>query len=216
MEKKEREGTPEPVQGRKHQGVDCIYQENAILKPIELWDKPEEMTKQEQTSFYIDRPPTPRFIPTKVGIDVYTQIGDGELFDFESEVEPILQVLVGKTLEHARMEVLEESELSMMREHQQEFERMRDSELMEAQRMEAEEKRRSDESDRRKTEAKIALDQKKIAHQKYVSRVLSKAYLSNLKDKTFKMLRSQGVFRDEGERRILGDVSQSIESNTVN
>jgi hypothetical protein len=47
-----------------------------------------------------------------------TQIFDGdvELFDFEKEVEPMLNVLVLKTLEQARMEVLEEEELKIMKE----------------------------------------------------------------------------------------------------
>jgi hypothetical protein len=47
----------------------------------------------------MDRPPTPLFIPMKIGVDVETQIAAGDLFDFNFEVEPILEVLVGKTLE---------------------------------------------------------------------------------------------------------------------
>lgn len=38
-------------------------------------------------------------------MDVETQVDVDELFDFDLEVEPILQVLVGKTLEHAMLEV---------------------------------------------------------------------------------------------------------------
>ena len=46
-----------------------------------------------------------------------TQIyeGDEELFNFNEEVEPMLNVLVLKTLEQARMEVLEEEELKIMK-----------------------------------------------------------------------------------------------------
>jgi hypothetical protein len=35
----------------------------------------------------------------KTGQDVETQIWDGELFNFDYEVEPMLQVLIGKALE---------------------------------------------------------------------------------------------------------------------
>lgn len=35
---------------------------------------------------------------------------DPDLFDFRAEAEPILQVLVGKALEHARIEVIEDYE----------------------------------------------------------------------------------------------------------
>ena len=65
-----------------------------------------------QTEIKIDRPQTPRFMPRKRGVDKKTLTEDNEfIFDFDTDVEPILSVLCGKTLEHARMEVLEECEL---------------------------------------------------------------------------------------------------------
>ena len=60
--------------------------------------------------YYVDRPPTPEYKPIEAGIDVGTQINDLELFDFLLEVEPILQVLVGKTLGQAQIELREEDE----------------------------------------------------------------------------------------------------------
>jgi len=42
---------------------------------------------------------------------------DDDLFDFELEAEPILEVLIGKALENARMEVIEEYEEEQMRAH---------------------------------------------------------------------------------------------------
>jgi len=54
-------------------------------------------------------------MPVKIGDDKETQIWDGELFNFDYEVEPILQVLMGKALERGRMEVLEEEELRTMK-----------------------------------------------------------------------------------------------------
>lgn len=170
-----REGTPEPIEGRKHISVDCIRGDDAILKPLELYDKPPDREIDVQTNFYIDRPPTPRFIPSKNGTDIETQIWDGDLFDFDTEVEPILQVIVGKTLEQSRMEVLEEEELKSMKKHQLEFERLRDAELLEAQRLEEEERRREEEIRRRKQELTIVYEQKKLSHQKYISRIISKA-----------------------------------------
>lgn len=43
------------------------------------------------------------------------------IFDFDREVEPIVEVIVGKTLEQAMMEVLEEEELKNLRQHQVRF-----------------------------------------------------------------------------------------------
>ncbi|KAL7993082.1 hypothetical protein Chor_017338 [Crotalus horridus] len=40
------------------------------------------------------------------------------LFDFDIEVKPMLEVLVGKTIEQALLEVMEEEELANLRAHQ--------------------------------------------------------------------------------------------------
>ena len=63
-----------------------------------------------------------------------TQIFDAdyELFNFDEEVEPMLNVLCLKTLEQARMEVLEECELTTMKKQKKEYEEVRNAELVEA------------------------------------------------------------------------------------
>jgi len=82
--------------------------------PVTTTIKPKPLTFniEVQTDEYIDRPQTPLFWPEKTGVDVYTQIEDGELFNFDEEVEPILNCLLSKTLEQSRMEVerLEDAE----------------------------------------------------------------------------------------------------------
>ena len=71
----------------------------------ELSDKMPEVENTTQTDPLLDRPPEPLFMPAKSGVDVETQVDVDELFDFDLEVEPILEVLVGKTIEHAMLEV---------------------------------------------------------------------------------------------------------------
>lgn len=85
-----------------------------------MTDKPPTDEQGIATEFYLDRPPVPLFqpkMPAKENCKA-TQIydADAELFDFDKEVEPMLNVLVLKTLEQARMEVLEEEELKIMKE----------------------------------------------------------------------------------------------------
>ena len=53
-------------------------------------------------------------MPRVMGVSKKTLIEDNELFIYEDEVEPILSVLCGKTLELARMEVLQEEEIAEM------------------------------------------------------------------------------------------------------
>merc|ERR1719262_1572799 len=144
---KKRPHTPEAVAGRKHMDI----QTDSYME--ELTERTVEFEAETQTDFLLDRPPSPLFMPAKIGIDIETQIEVGELFDFDVECEPVLEVLVGKTLEQSMMEVLEEEELESLRRHQEDFEKKRQAEILEVQRMEAAEKRRSDEMQRRMAQA---------------------------------------------------------------
>jgi predicted RNase H-like nuclease (RuvC/YqgF family) len=64
-----------------------------------------------------------------------------QLFDFDVEVEPVLEVLVGKTVEQALIEVLEEEELEALRVQQRRFRELRASEKAEQQRLEKQDRR---------------------------------------------------------------------------
>ena len=61
--------------------------------------RPEETEVKVQTDDFVPRPPTPPYIAKKTGIDKITQIEDYDLFDFDEEVQPILDVLLSKTVE---------------------------------------------------------------------------------------------------------------------
>ena len=61
----------------------------------------------------MDRPASPLFVRAKTGVDVVTQILPGDLFDFDLEVEPVLEVLVGKTIHVAMLELMQEEELEV-------------------------------------------------------------------------------------------------------
>lgn len=122
--------TPEPVPGRIHMDIQTE-------KYVEiLTDKPPSKEEGVATEFYLDRPPVPLFqpkMPSKENCKA-TQIfdQDPDLFDFDAEIEPMLNVLVRKTLEQARMMVLEEEELRVMKEQKKEYEEIRNAELIEA------------------------------------------------------------------------------------
>jgi hypothetical protein len=100
--------TPEPLQGR--QNIDI--QTDQFVE--ELTDKAPCYEIGCQTEIKIERPQTARHMPKKAGVDKKTLVEDNELFIYDLEVEPILSVLCGKTLELSRMEVLEEEELREM------------------------------------------------------------------------------------------------------
>ena len=54
-------------------------------------------------------------------MDNWTQVGDYDLFDYDREVQPILNVLVNKTLEQAVLEVEEDVEILQIRKYKREY-----------------------------------------------------------------------------------------------
>lgn len=137
-----------------------------------------------------------------------TQIdeGDAELFDFNAESEPLLNVLCSKTLEQARMEVLEEKELEIIQAQQKEYEEQVNAELIIAQRYEAAEKRCKEEVDRRKRQDKGRKEERRFAHMKLNARKISKIYLAGIREEAFGQLSSAGVLVKPLERAIHEEV----------
>ncbi|KAI9100520.1 radial spoke 3 protein [Phlyctochytrium arcticum] len=188
--------TPDPVPGRKHMDIQTeLYLE-------ELSDKVPEAYAATQTDAFLDRAPSPLYIPQKSGMDVATQVYEGELFDFDYEVQPILEVLVGKTIEQALMEVHEEEELELLRRHQITFEERRNAELAEVQRLEDAERRRTEEKERRLAEQIKILKEKQDTAEKIAARAFAQSYLQNLVPSVFQSLQASGYFYDSVEREI--------------
>lgn len=80
-----------------------------------------EVDVKTQTDDFHPRPQTPQYVPKKTGIDKDTQIGDYDLFDYDREVQPILNVLLTKTIEQSLLEVEEETELEEIRKFKQDY-----------------------------------------------------------------------------------------------
>lgn len=84
---------------------------------------------------------TKKLLLAKIGVDVATEINDGELFDFDCEVQPILEALIGRTLQQALNEVVHEEEIAELREQQQKMQATREAEMAELRRLEDKEKK---------------------------------------------------------------------------
>lgn len=157
-----------------------------------------------EPDYFIDKAPEATFIPNEKGQNKATQIfdGDRDLFDYENEVEPVLQVLVGKAIEHARIEVIEEYEARLLKEHKVRFLQLKEAELMETQRLEEARSRKNDEIDRRNLQSRttknfsIALEKKRIA------RTFAKDFLKSFKKDTLKMMIDIGTLRKPSELSV--------------
>ena len=198
---------PRPPKGRENLGVNT--------SPVASTIRPKPLTFEMgvQIDMYVDRPQTPLFWPQKTGIDVESQIEDGELFHFDDEVEPILNVLLSKVLEQSRMEVLEEEEIKEMKKKQREFEEIRNRELTEVQKLEDKEARELAEKNRRVAQKKIEKDNRIINQKKLFARTFAKEYLSKIKQNTLKQLEQRGVFRSPMESQYQNNLLNYIYQN---
>lgn len=194
-----RDQSPEAVEGRQHIEVQTdLYLE-------ELTEKAQETDMQTQTDAFLDRPPSPLFIPAKTGVDIATQIEEGELFDFDLEVQPILEVLVGKTIEQSLLEVMEEEELKAIRSQQKKFQDIRNAELAEQQRLEEQSKRRREEKERRVRQQREVIQKETETVEKMAATNYAKNYLQDLVPEVFDSLESSGYFFDVVEREVESD-----------
>jgi len=188
--------TPEPVPGRQHVEVQTQeYYED-------LQDRPVEHTISTQTDTVTDRPTSPLFKPQPFGVSKATWIDRHDLFDFDQEVEPILEVLVGKTVDMALMEVLEEQELQRLAALKNAFEQKRNAMIVTIQRAEAAEQRRLMEKAQRLEQAtKRRLENQQQERQQSAGE-MAKEYLMTATNNIFTKLENQGHFYDPVKREV--------------
>lgn len=160
---------------------------------------------ETQTDEFEPLPPPKPYVPKKTGIDVSTQVDLDELFDFNLEVQPILDVIVNKTLEQARLEVEEEEELNLIRSTRLQYDA--------AQAAERDRIARLEEAQRRKfqnKEARVAREQERVAkehtaYRKVGSVQLIKAVLAELHAKVYEDLETTGFFPNMLEEEVRED-----------
>lgn len=185
-----RPATPPPAPGRRHHPI----QTDHYLE--ELFDKGVELEVGVQTDLLLDRPATPLYVCAKTGADAHTQVYPGDLFDFDVEVQPILEVLVGKTSEQALAEVAQEEELAVLREQQRRYCELRDAELAERQRLAAQHLRLHQEKERRVSEAHEAQTSAVEARERSAAAVLMQGYVAELLPSVLAGLRHRGYLQD--------------------
>ncbi|XP_012267410.2 radial spoke head protein 3 homolog B isoform X2 [Athalia rosae] len=193
-----RAGSPPPVSGRKHEPV----QTETFLE--ELFEKPDEFEVGTQTDHFLDRPPTPVYCPVSAGTDESTQIYPGDLFDYDVEVQPILEVLVGKTIEQSLIEVLEEEELAALREQQRKFLELRAAEKAEEQRLEEQERRYREEKCRRLRQHEEAAKTQQETEERVAAAVLLTGYIAELLPAVLEGLKMSGFLLDEIKADVEG------------
>ncbi|KAH7830089.1 putative radial spoke head protein 3 [Monocercomonoides exilis] len=161
----------------------------------ELSDKVPEFDVQTQTDYFLDQSTVPVFNPIKTGVDAGTQIDD-DFFDFDFECEPLLEVLIGKTLEQSLLEVMEEEEIRGMRMAREEMRERREEEERIVREEEEREARRWEEKERRLAQERERKEKERVVGSKVMAVAFAHDLLKSLPSAVNGSLQSAGFFAD--------------------
>jgi radial spoke head protein 3 len=110
------------------------------------------------------------------------QIERGDLFDFDLEVKPLIEILVGRSVVSAMNELQEEKEREERKHNLDKYQKKRNAELMVTQRLEAKHKRKLEEAERRRLQKELFVKNQKEAGKKIIARRNAKESLLGLKN----------------------------------
>lgn len=179
--------------------------------------KPQSKVNETQTDEFKERPDTPEYIPRKTGVDRSTQVEDtSELFIFDEEVQPMLHVIVSKTIEQSLFELEREEELKNL---EAEIEKYHYSKLIEAQWI----RKREEETIADTCIKDLALKGMKEKHaaenavrSKVASRQTMLQIIPNMIDEITSELFENGTWRQPGQDYITNEFLPNIYSEIRN
>jgi len=168
---------------------------------IEQVEPTESRDESEQTDVFLPEPPIKEYytrnLPKKTGVDVSTQIEpEDQLFNFDLEVEPLLNVLISKTLEVSLMEVEEEEELKAIREDKARYIKERLEEQQQIMKEEELEVQRVRAKDQQKKAEQERVEREREVSAKVFSCLSVKALVAKSKSAAFDAMDKSGVFYD--------------------
>jgi len=141
-------------------------------------------------------------VPKKTGIDKITQIEDHDLFDYDVEVQPILNVLLNKTIEQSCLEVEEEHELEQIRKFKFEYHKRRQIEDADWQSEVKKEVQRIKQKNKALETARIKRKQQYETMQKLQCLSIAKNFLKNNFMSSMKYLADNDHWRDTFEDQL--------------
>jgi len=175
---------------------------------------------QTETSLWDDSINSAPIIPLEIrkpmGVDAWTHIEEKELFDFDFSVEPILSAVVGKALDQAQIEVVEEEEIKNLTKQKEKFEKERNLILIETQRLEATSIRREEEKQRRIEQEKLRLQMEQKIKEKLAAATIAKHFLFSLHDTVMNNLSHTGHLYDPIQKQVENLFLPQLIQQTIN
>ena len=161
----------------------------------------------------LPEPPVPPYPwPAKTGVDCETQVEDGDLFNFDAEVAPLVQVIVSKTLEDSRREVLEEEELKHIDLQLNKYKEKENEEKNKIIELENEEKNRFIIRLNKKKEKEHKIQMTKMFQQKLLARKVAKQYANKLYQNTFNIMEQRGQLKTADANDFFTDLLPEIQN----
>ena len=199
-----------PKPERVHQGIDIfknLIEEEKKIITADLGIQSDEIEYDEKEN-------EKTFVPQKIGKDVGTQILDDDLFDFDRDVQPLLTVVVGKTLEQSLLELEQEEEIENLREAKLMYSKKKNDDSKRIRNLEDKEIQKKYNNDAKKEHRKQLRERRKKTQKELISRVISKTYLRDLIKNSYKDLIYRGQFRDYTSSIVKNKTNNIIMSGT--
>lgn len=152
-----------------------------------------------QTDAFLKEEETPEFIPRKSGVDVETQVENEEVFDYDRDVLPILEVVISKSVEQSIMEVRQEEELRWIAFKKDMFAEKARKRDKEAEEREKEEQGKLKHKEQTVVENRSRAAREKRLQQKLAANVFAGRYTKGLQASVFKELERCNFFYDPME-----------------
>ena len=181
-----------PKPERVHQGIDIfrnLIEEEKKVALVDLGIQSDEIEYDEIEN-------EKKFLPQKLGKDEATQIMDGDLFDFDTDVQPLLTVIIGKTLEQSLLELEQEQEIENLRQAKLMYSKKRNDDSKRIKNLEEKEIQKKYNNDAKKEVRKQMRETRKKTQKELISRFISKTYLRDLVKNSYNDLIHRCQFRD--------------------
>ena len=181
-----------PKPERVHQGIDIfknLIEEEKKIVTADIGIQSDEIEYDENEE-------ENKFLPQKLGKDVGTQILDNDLFDFDRDVQPLLTIVVGKTLEQSLLELEQEEEIENLRAAKLMYSKRKNEDSKRIKNLEDREIQKKYNNDSKKEHRKELRERRKKTQKELISRTISKVYLRDIVKNSYNDLVHRGQFRD--------------------
>ena len=195
-----------PKPERVHQGIDIfknLIEEEKKIVTVDIGIQSDEIEYDENED-------ETKFLPQKLGKDVGTQILDNDLFDFDRDVQPLLTVVVGKTLEQSLLELEQEEEIENLRAAKLMYSKKKNEDSKRIRNLEDREIQKKYNNDSKKEHRKQIRERRKKTQKELISTTISKVYLRDLLKNSYNDLIHRGQFRDYTSSAVKNKTNEII------